>query len=507
MAALSAATLQRLNPGADAFMARLLSFMGLREELPPPLRSHRRFPSPQPRVAGQTWIEEGHDDTGAAISDSETVSDAETEETDSDDEIGKKHPARPRRVRKVVPPHIRDARNANGRGRRPAPTISTSKSIAVHCDSYVPQSDLPQMPRFIFENLKTESTLAKGNSNVKNLYDALHLLTKGETDRVLNHYKKFRAGRSGVDMTKCWGAYNKTTTSLPTCDFYILVRRDADPLKSVFLKMTLPFWRMKPNNCLLPKELLRELGATFLIASGSDTTKMTFTDVTVGSPGYGFKFKIPVCDASGSSDDHVTFAFMVELSILKDGTDDEFVPAPLLPTFAIPDIASSATDLVEHVVEHNPSLLPPPSLPLPSAPAIDPPAIDPPAIDPPAASALPLDPPPLDPPAASALPLDPPPLDPPPLDPPPLETELPNRAEPPTPINEKDFWSLAPNYPLIRNKVFAHLRTTIGAVLIDNATCTALDNAYQMLFKSGTRYTEDQMVVEIVAQMKIELKW
>jgi hypothetical protein len=84
---------------------------------------------------------------------------------------------------------------------------------------------------------------------------------------------------------------------------------------------------------------------------------------------------------------------------------------------------------------------------------------------------------------------------------------LPNRAEPPTPINEKDFWSLAPNYPLIRNKVFAHLRTTIGAVLIDNATCTALDNAYQMLFKSGTRYTEDQMVVEIVAQMKIELKW
>jgi len=488
MATISAATLQRLNPGADAFMARLLSFMGLREELPP-LRSHRRFPSPQPRVAGQTGIDEGHDDTGAAISDSETVSDADSEDmdVDSDDEIGKKHPARPRRVRKVVPPHIRDARHANGRGRRPAPTIATSKSIAVHCDSYVPQSDILQMPRFIFENLKTEATLAKGNSNVKNLYDALHLLTKGETDRVLNHYKKFRAGKngkSGVDMIKRWEAYNKKTTSLPTCVFYILVRRDADPLKSVFLKMTLPFWRMKPNNCLLPKELLRELGATFLLAPGSDTTKMTFTDVTVGSPGYGYKFN------------DVTFAFMVELSILKDGmegdTDDEFVPAPLLPTFAIPDIAPSATDLVEHVVEHNPSLLPPPSLPLPSAPAIDPPAIDPPAIDPP---------------AASALPLDPPPLDPPPLDPPAIRTEGPNRAEPPTPINENDFWSLAPNYPLIRNKVFAHLRTTIGAVLIDNATCTALDNAYQMLFKSGTRYTDDQMVVEIVAQMKIELKW
>ena len=518
------ATLQRLNPGVDEFLARLINPLALRD-VRQPLQSRRRFPSPQARVAGQREIEaghdSGHDDSGGA-SDSDPDSDAEAEDMDtsSDDEFVKKPAARKRRVAKAVARPGPAKGQDKGKGQklgRPVSAIATSKSIAVHCDSYVPQSVLSEMPRDIVENLKTESTHSKGNNNIKNLYDVLHLLSKGEIKRAIledKEYKNFRAGikKGGVNMAKRWETYKKKIPSLPTCDFYILVHRDANPLKSVFLKMTLPFGRKEPNNCLLPKEFLHELGATFLLAPGSDTTKMTFTDVAAGSPGYGYKFNLPVYDddAAGSSDaagsnERVTFAFMVELSIIKDGTVDEFIPAPLLPNFAIPVVASSATGL-ERAPPPPPAFEAPPALPPASAPAVDPPAADPPAADPPAA-----DPPAPDPPAA-----DPPAAEPGAAEPGAAEPALsgasggapvePSRAEPPTPVNEKDFWSLAPNYSMIRSKVFAVLRTTRN-VNIDDVTCTALDDAFKMLVMSKTRYNDEQMVTEVVKRMKVTLKW
>ena len=503
------ATLERLNPDFDAFMMRIINRLALCDERPP-MRSRRRFPSPQ-RVKEKRDIDEDRDDADADISGTgaDEADEADDDmDTSSEDETAKKPRAARSRVAKVVarPPAMAKRQKMD----HVVSAIAKPKSIAVHCDSYVPQSVLPEMPRFIIENVKTEATLAKGNNNVKNLYDALHLITKGEIGRALHHHKKFRAGKCGVIMKKRWEAYKKNVTSLPTCDFYILVQRDANPLKTVFLKMTLPFWRMQPhtNNCLLPKEFLHELGATFLLAPRSDTTKMTFTDVTAGSPGNGYKFNLPVYDddAEGSSDRHVTFAFMVEISILKDGTagdtDDDFIHAPLLPSFVIPAVESSATGLVDHL-EHAP------------APASTPPADAPPADAPPAGA------PPADAPPADAPPADAPPADDPPADAPPAagaalsmpmaasggDLAEPSRAEPPSPINEKDFWSLAPNYPLIRNRVFAVFRTTMGNITIDDATCTALDNAYKMLVESGTRYTDTQMVVEVVKRMKVALMW
>ncbi len=377
-------TLQRLNPDLPLFMSRIINpsppFLpngAPRETMPPSETLKQSYPHRQRETSPDPDLSELDDESTEIESESESERDAK------------------KRITR----------------RRQAPTKATSTSIGVMCDAYVQESDVPGAPRFIIENLKAETTHRKGNTNVKYLYDALHLLSKGETERFVFDVAAKRRGnpilKAAVDL------YTKNV-QIPMIDFYILTERATDPLKTIFLKITSPFLRAGGRPFLLPRSLLHKLGETFDLANGSNT-KMTFTDVATGSPGGGYKFNLPTYADDFPAEQRVTYAFMVEL------TD-----ARLRGSITLPTIESSAPG-------HNPA--PAPSAPsAPSAPPA-PSASSP----PPAAGAAPPAP------SAPSAPSAPPAL--------PsvvqsisrthIPSAKPSRAAPPTPIEKGNFWGLS----------------------------------------------------------------